>query len=386
MDHDRNAAVRSEDLAAVPASATGVVVIDLAAIADNWRGLQRLVDPAIAAAVVKADAYGLGADRVIPALAAAGASVFFVATLEEALQARTLAPRATVMILDGVPPGAAEDILASGAWPVLSSLPEVRDWAALAGRVGRRLPAVLHVDCGLNRLGLSGREVQALAADMHVLDALDVRLVMSHMACADEPGHPKNVQQLAVFSQLLPLLPTAPASFAASDGLMLGPEFHFGMVRPGYALYGGQAAPGRGCPVRPVVSVQARVLQVRDVAPGQTVGYAATYSPSHAARIAVIAGGYADGLPRHLSAASGQRTGWAAFGGRRAPIVGRVSMDLVTLDVSEIVDPSVARGDWAELVGPSITLEEMGATAGTIGYEILTRLGHRFHRLYLDGT
>jgi alanine racemase len=165
---------------------------------------------------------------------------------------------------------------------------------------------------------------------------------------------------------------------------MLGHDYHFDMVRPGYALYGGQTSPERTCPVSPVVAAYARVLQVRDVAPGQTVGYAASYEPARISRIAVIAGGYADGLPRHMSSTRGMRAGHAAFAGHLVPFAGRVSMDLITLDVTEIDDPPVQRGNWAELIGPHISLEDVGNAAGTIGYEILTRLGLRFHLVYLE--
>ncbi|MDX2257542.1 MAG: alanine racemase [Hyphomicrobiaceae bacterium] len=372
----------ADALAHVPAAATGAVVVDLAALERNWRALAGAVAPALAAAVVKADAYGLGAEAVVPALARAGCTVYFVATLAEARQVLALAPTATVLVLDGLMPGAAAAYAECGAWPVLSSLPEIVEWSGFARATGRRLACAMHVDSGLNRLGLDAREVQALARDMHLIDPLDVRLVMSHLACADEVAHAKNGQQLAVLERLLPLLPSVPVSLAASDGLLLGAAYHFDMARPGYALYGGQASPSRHAPVEPVVSVHARVVQVREVAPGQSVGYAATWTARRLSRIAVIAAGYADGLPRQMSAADGEAGGSVAFGGVLAPIVGRVSMDLVTADVTDLGDLSIARGTWAELIGPAISLEAAGAAAGTIGYEILTRLPRRFHRVY----
>lgn len=377
---------RHELFAAAPVEATGVIAINLARLAANWRALRDLVAPAQCAAVVKADAYGLGADRVIPALADAGCTAMFVATLAEARHARTLVTSGVaIFVLDGILPGAAALYVESNVWPVLSSAAEAQEWAAEAAKRGGKLPCALHVDTGLNRLGLSAKEVHALAADPDVVNGLDVRLVMSHLACADEPDHPKNVQQRDVLLALRPLLPSAPASLSASDGIMLGPDFHFDLVRPGYALYGGQASKARPAPVKPVVEVYARVLQLRELAPGHTVGYSATYSAQSPRRIAVIASGYADGYFRHLSAATDTICGHVAFHGRRAPIVGRVSMDLITADVTDL---QVARGDWAEIVGPSITLEEMGEAAGTIGYEALTRLGRRFHRIYLthDGA
>jgi len=371
----------------VPADAAGVVIVDLDALAGNWRALRDLVAPAACAAVVKANGYGLGADRVIPALCAAGADTFFVATLAEARQARALVAdaTATVYVLDGVLPGSGQALHDAGAIPVISSLPEAKEWAALAPSRNEPMACAFHVDSGLNRLGLSAREIRALASDMHTMDRVQVRLVMSHLACADDPGHEKNTQQLDVFRTLQPLLPSAPLSIAASDGLMLGPDYHLDLVRPGYALYGGQALPGRITPVKPVVEAYARVLQIRELAPGQSVGYSASFVANRITRVAVIAAGYGDGLPRHLSAATGQTAGLVAFGGRRAPIVGRVSMDLITVDITDLEGHAPDRGDWAELIGQSISLEDVGAACGTIGYEILTRLSPRFARVYLGG-
>lgn len=369
-----------------PAEAAGLIIVDLEALAGNWRALRDHVAPAACAAVVKADAYGIGAARAIPALSAAGAEVFFVATLDEARQARKLAPDATVYVLDGVLPGSGPALIEAGATPILSSLPEAKEWAALAPSRNEPLACAFHVDTGLNRLGMSAREIQALAADGHTMDRLSVGLVMSHFACADDAAHEKNDQQRSVFLQLQPLLPSAPLSLAASDGLMLGPDYHFDLVRPGYAIYGGQAHPGRITPVKPVIEAYARVLQIRDVAPGQTVGYSATFIAERMMKVAVIAAGYADGAPRSLSAATGEATGSVAFSGKLAPIIGRVSMDLITVDITDLEDDSPTRGDWAELIGPTITLEDVGHAAGTIGYEVLTRLSPRFKRVYLGGS
>lgn len=370
--------------AGAPAEAPGILAIDLAQISANWRALCDHVAPARCAAVVKADAYGLGADRVIPVLAAAGCQVMFVATLAEARQARALAPDVAIFVLDGVPAGAAAAYADSGVWPILSSGPEAAEWAAEATRRGTRLPCALHIDTGLNRLGLSADETHSLAADLGQLDRLDVRLVMSHLACADEPDHPMNASQRDVMIALRPLLPNAPASLAASDGIMLGSQFHFDLVRPGYALYGGQASKAFPAPVRPVIQAYARVLQVRHVMPAQTVGYSATYRAGSPRRIAIIAAGYADGFFRHLSGTPEGPAGHVAFAGRLAPVVGRVSMDLITVDVTDLSGRAVSRGDWTEIIGPSITLEDFGTAAGSIGYEALTRLGRRFHRVYLN--
>ncbi len=369
--------------AMIPPAATGVVIVDLDQVCANWKALSGHVAPAACAAVVKADAYGLGADKVIPALNAAGAGDLFVATLQEAHQARKLAPGASVFILDGIVPDSAADVLASGAIPVLSSLAEVEEWGALAPSRTEPVPCAFHVDTGLNRLGLPAHEIRVLANNVHLMDRLDVKMVMTHLACADESENAKNEQQLAVFNGLQPLLPTVALSIAASDGLMLGPAFHGDMVRPGYAIYGGQAHDDRSTPVKPVVEVYARVLQIRDVVPGQTVGYSATYSPDRLTRVAIVAAGYADGYLRHLSAGDGEIRGHVAFAGKLCPIVGRVSMDLITVDITDLENVEVKRGDWAQIIGPDITIEDVGKASGTIGYEVLTRLSPRFNRVYL---
>jgi len=369
----------------LPPSASGLLRINLDEISGNWCALRDLVAPAGCAAVVKADAYGLGADRVIPALHRAGCRTFFVATLDEAIAARALAPEASVYILDGLLPKSAGEMRDSGAIPVLGSGAAIAEWAAAAESRKAPLPAALHVDTGLNRLGLSASEVQATVRDMHLLERIDVRLVMSHLACADEPASPMNERQRGVFDELRKILPSAPASLAASDGLMLGSAYHYDLVRPGYALYGGQAFGGGPTPVKPVVSLAVKILQVRDVAPGHSVGYSATWAPKRLSRIAIIAAGYADGLFRHLSRQTDGNGGFVAIGGKLAPIVGRVSMDLVTVDVTDITDPPPQPGDLVEVLGPTIPLEAMGAAAGTIGYEVLTSLGRRFHRVYVGG-
>lgn len=368
----------------MPASAPGVIIVDLDRIADNWRALQHHVGSAVAAAVVKADAYGLGARQVIPALARAGASVFFVATLDEAIEARALlGDGPAVLVLDGLLPGTAPDMLQAGAWPVLSTREEIAEWSELARAHDRALPCALHIDTGLNRLGLPVGDLRTLVSTPGRLDGLELRLVMSHLACADEPGHPMNSRQRALFDELRALLPPTAASLAASDGLMLGPDFHYAMVRPGYALYGGQAFQGGGTPVEPVVAAYARILQVRTAAPPATVGYSATYQVPELTRLATISAGYADGIRRAASSASGTApAGVAAIDGVEVPFVGRVSMDLVTLDVGRLRTPP-RRGDLVELLGPSLPLERVGAGAKTIGYEILTSLGRRFHRIYL---
>ncbi|MDQ8700335.1 alanine racemase [Hyphomicrobium sp. LHD-15] len=369
---------------ALPPEATGLITIDLDALQDNWRTLAKLVAPSECAGVVKADAYGLGASEIIPALNLAGCRTFFIATPEEGRAARQLAPDARLFALDGLLGGSASLLRAANVTPVLSSLPEIEEWVAEASQAGRPAPAALQIDSGLNRLGLSEADIKALVARPDLLAALDIRLIMSHLACADDPADPHNDAQRAEFDRRRALLPPAPASLAASDGLMLGKPFHYDLVRPGYALYGGQAFGGGATPVNPVVTLQARVLQVRTLSAGDSVGYSATWQASRPTRLAVVAAGYADGLARALSAASGEPGGSVLVAGQLAPIVGRVSMDLITIDITDVAG-NVTRGDLVTLIGPGLSIETLGRAAGTIGYEVLTRLGPRFVRSYTGG-
>ncbi len=368
------------------AGTTGVMIVDLARIAANWRALAALVRPAECAAVVKADAYGLGAARIIPTLIGAGCRTLFVATANEALEARELAPEAVIYVLDGLIPGSAERLIAARARPVLASLPEVQEWSSLRPANGRRHLAGLHIDSGLNRLGLPEHDLQRLVANYSLFSSLNIGLVLSHLACADDPMDPRNPTQLATFNRLRTRLPHGPASLAASDGLMLGPAYHFNLVRPGYAIYGGQAASGRKTPVEPAIIARAVVLQVREVSPGDLIGYSSSFSVQTPMRIATVAAGYGDGIPRSASSTHRQPGGVVGIAGQLAPIVGRVSMDLITVDVTGFSDRDARRGTFVDLLGPNVPLELAGQLSGTIGYEILTRLGRRYPRVYVGET
>jgi alanine racemase len=366
------------------ASSTGMITVDLGRVAANWRALAERVEPARCAAVVKADAYGLGAERVIASLARSGCSVFFIATPDEAETARRIAPSAEIYALDGLVGNAAAPFAHLGVKPVLSTLDDIVAWSALCRARGEKLPAAIHIDTGLHRLGLPVRDVRRLSAEPSMMAGIELDLVMSHLASADNPRDPKNREQLLTFETLSALFPGVPRSLAASDGLMLGPAYHFDLVRPGYAIYGGQASQISPAPVSPAVSVSARILAVADVAPGETVGYSATWRAKRPSRIATIAAGYADGVPRSASSSDGRSGGHVLISGHPAPIVGRVSMDLITVDVTDLPDGAAMPGEFAKLIAEDLTIEEAGFAAATIGYEILTRLGRRFTRLYLD--
>lgn len=328
------------------------------------------------AGVVKADAYGLGAARVGPALRDAGCRHFFVALLAEGMALReAIGPGPTIAVLNGFAPGADGD---AALLPVLNGLPDVAAHAAAARRSGRAAPAILHLDTGMSRLGLDAREQAAVAADRSRLDGLDIRWLMTHLACADESDHPLNAAQAARFAAICARLPPGvPRSIANSSGMFLGPAFASDLARPGCALYGINPTPGRPNPMRQTVRLDVPMLQVREIAAGDTVGYGAAWTAGRTSRVATVAAGYADG---YLRALSGRASGNIA--GRSVPLIGRVSMDLIAFDVTDA--PCLAPGDAITLIGPDgPTPDELAARAGTIGYEILTALGNRYRREYL---
>ena len=354
------------------------LTVRLGAIVANYRSYRRLTGPTAVAAVVKADAYGQGAAKVAPALAGAGCDSFFVARLEEGVALRALLPRARVFVLDGAHPDSVPALIRYSLTPVLNSLAEIAAWSAAAGAGSGALDAVLHVDTGMNRLGLPSDELAILSAEHGKrLAGLNLVLVMSHLACGDEPANKMNAEQLSRFRQALAMLPPAPASLAASHGAMLGLDYHFDLVRPGVALYGANPQQGAATPnlMQTACMLSARVLQLRRIDLGESVGYAATFRAKRPSMLATVALGYADGVPRTLS-----NKGVAAIKGVRVPIVGRVSMDMITLDVTDLAEPP-RTGDAVELLGDTVSLGEVAALAGTNEYEILTRL-RRVPRIY----
>jgi len=366
-------------------SETAILTIDLDALAANYRALRDLAASAECAAVVKADAYGLGMAEAAPALARAGCRTFFVATLTEAAALRALLPDAVIYVFSGLMPGTAELYRAADLRPVLNSADEIKEWASFCVSLGEQLPCAVHIDSGMNRLGLSADEVDQVAEASELWQAVTLSLVMSHLACADEPDHPKSETQRKTFDRLRARLPRALASLANSAGILLGPDFAYDMVRPGIALYGGHPRRHGKNPFRPVVHLKGRVLQIRQVAAGETVGYGATRTMGRPTRIAVVSVGYADGFFRALSAKDGEDGLAAYFGPHAAPILGRVSMDLITIDVTSVPEDISGRGAWVELIGPNVAAYEVAARAGTIDYEVLTNLGRRALRRYLGG-
>ena len=370
----------------IPPDARAVLTINLGALRANWGELNRVSGNAECAGVIKANAYGLGLAEIARALVAEGCRTFFVATLSEARIVRNAAPGVDIYVLDGLLPGASPHYAGFDLRPCLASLAEVREWAAYCDATGRTLRAAVHIDTGINRLGLSAAELERLAGpERGLLDHFEMSLVMSHLACADEPASPMNPAQLSAFERARAMLPPARASLANSGGTFLGPEYHFDLVRPGIALYGGRAVEGGRNPMQWVVQMQARILQVREVAAGDAIGYGATYRTARPSRIAVLACGYADGFLRALSGPTGKPGPVGYVGEHPVPVVGRVSMDLITVDVTDVPEKLAARGAWVEVMGARTTIDDLTDRAGTIGYELLTRLGQRVLRVYAGG-
>lgn len=375
-------AERNEQLASMPEDAC--LRVDLAALAANYRRLATLVAPGCCGAVVKADAYGLGMDRVAVCLRGQGCAHFFVATAGEGVQLRAVLPDRSVAIhvINGVIAEFEPLFVEHGLVPVLNSFEQIVRFAAHARQCSRALPAVLNLDTGMLRLGLGASDLLRLRGRPELLRALTITQVMTHLACADDRSSPANQRQLDLFNEWRATLPPAPTSIGNSAAILLGHEFQGDLARPGIALYGGSPlAAGVTSGFQEVVRLEAPVLQVREVEAAGTVGYGATYAVRPPARLATIGVGYADGYPRSLS-----NCGSAIIDGRRYPMAGRVSMDLCTIDISAAAPGSVRAGAVATLLGGDLGLDEVARTAGMINYEILTGLGKRLRREYHDGV
>ena len=358
-----------------PRRSGALLTIDLDALAANYRLLAERAGSAECAVAVKADAYGTGIAHAAPVFAKAGARTFFVADLNEAVALRSLLPDVIIGVFNGLMPGCEADYLAYDLRPVLNHLGDVERWSAHAADQKQALPAFLHIDTGMNRLGLGPDELDRLAAEPRRLAGIALSAIMSHLACAEDAADPMTARQTQAFRDALARLPTAPASLANSSGIFRGPDTLFDMVRPGCALYGINPTPEAPNPMQRVVHLAGKVLQVRNVDTPMTVGYGATHRVAQAAKIATIAVGYADGYLRSLSGC-----GQVWFAGKPAPVVGRVSMDLITVDVTDVPERDARPGMMAEIIGDHRDPDQVAREAGTIGYEVLTALGRRYAR------
>lgn len=363
--------------------AGAILTVDLGAIAANWRGLRdagrangRQVD---CAAVLKADSYGCGATIVGPRLAAEGCRHFFVAHIEEGIALRAAVPEHPIYVLNGLLTDTEADFVEHRLTPVMNHLGHLNVWRAAAQRFDRPLDAVIHLDTGMHRLGFGPDETQALVNDRGRLRGLRLSLIMSHLVASEEQQNPVNGEQLQRFRTFLRSMPGAPASLANSSGIFLGPDYHFDLMRPGAALYGINPLPGQSNPMLPVVTLKARVLQVRRVDAFQTVGYGGAWRAAKPSRVATIALGYADGYFRTLI----NRT-HVHLAGKRVPVIGRISMDLVTIDVTELDEALCQPGTEVEVLGPHLTTDDLAEHARTNAYEVMTALGRRYARQYIE--
>jgi alanine racemase len=369
----------------VPSDLAGAVLsINLTALQTNYKTLAKKAGKAACGVAIKGNAYGLGVEPVSKALWDVGCKNYFVARPKEGEELRALLPDATIYVLDGLFPGQAEFYAINKLRPALISVEEAREWAAFGRQYGTSLPCALHVDTGINRLGLSMADYHALTLDTFLMQGLNVSLLMSHLACADEPGHPLNEKQRQQFSIVRATMPGVPASLANSSGVYLGKGYTHDLVRLGIALYGGNPVAQKKNPMLPVAHLEGSIIQLREVKKGDTVGYSATWKAPRDSRIAILGAGYKDGVPRTLS--SKQKNGpahvWA--GGKRCPVIGRVSMDMMAIDVTDVKPARIQKGDKAEIFGKRISIDEAAGWAGTISYELLTRLGSRYARVYSE--
>jgi alanine racemase len=364
-----------------PPETGGTLTIDLAAIEANWRTLSHKTLTVECGAVVKANGYGLGIEPVTATLAKAGCKTFFVADLAEARRVRSRAKDATIYVLNGCSPEDSPAFVELNARPVISSMTELAEWDAFVAAHNWQGGAALQVDTGMNRLGITAPEAAALAPRVQT-ENHGITLLMSHLACAEIPDHPLTATQINLFRDIRALYGGIPASLANSSGIFVNDTTHCDLTRPGAALYGVNPTPGRDNPMQAVVELTGRILQIRAVAANETVGYDATWTAKRASRIIVVALGYADGLLRAASAGDGKPGGTAMIAGQSCPIAGRISMDLVCVDVTDLPDGTVHRGDHATFIGGGIGIDDFATAAGTIGYEVLTRLGMRCHLTY----
>src|SRR6185312_10595359 len=371
--------------AAALASATGVLTVDLDAIVANWRKLEKTAVPAECAGVVKANAYGCGAAQVAGALSRAGCKTFFVATLDEARVVRGAVPAsAAIYVLDGFFQNTGEAYAQIDCKPVIGDLNELAEWDVFCRRTGWSGGAAIHIDTGMNRLGLTVTEAQGIIPRINAGDH-GITLVMSHLASAELLNNPANARQLTAFREIASVFSGVPASLSNSSGIFLGSQFSFELVRPGCGLYGINPTPEADNPMQPVVELKARIVQIRNIERGDTVGYGGTWTARRPTRIAIVSAGYADGYFRAASANDGTRGAEVMVAGRRCPIAGRVSMDLTAVDVTDLDKKAVRRGHMVTLIGEGITVDELAHHFGTIGYEVLTSLGRRYARVYKGG-
>ncbi|WP_026481504.1 alanine racemase [Ahrensia sp. 13_GOM-1096m] len=356
--------------------AGAVLNVNLAAISANYQYLCKQAPTTKVAAVVKSNAYGLGAEEIATQLRSDKCDTFFVAHLEEGIKLRKALGRSPeIFILNGIPDNYADEFLANHLTPVINSLSDLELWIALAKQTGKSLTAALQFDTGMSRLGLSAKDIQKINADPSLIEGINIDLTMSHLACAGDPSNPANEQQRQAFDALCKTMPKTKRSLANSSGIFLSSEFHYDLARPGAALYGINPTGDSSNPMKPVVQLQARILEIRDAAVGTQVGYDYLYKASTPRRLATLSIGYADGWHR-------QWTSGAMYEGIYLPVVGRISMDSMVVDITDVPEAQLSRNMFVDLINTEQTLDKIADTQHTIGYEVLTSIGERVERRY----
>lgn len=361
----------------------GRLTIDPDRIAANWASLsKRLTHGAYCGATVKADAYGTGQAIVGKRLAEAGCKTFFVALPTEGIELRKTLPDTDIYVLDGLFPGTAETLDKFRLRPVLGSLPEIAEWSSFCKAANRSAEAAVHIDTGMHRLGITPDMFTATMADPGLIGLFQPSLLMSHLACGSDPAHPMNKRQRDCFADTTVQFSHIPRSLANSAGVFLGHDYHFDLARPGISLYGGSALDAGDNPMTPTLKAEARIMLTRDIREGDTIGYGGVQTASKAMRVAIVAAGYADGLLRRAGSSDERPGGFAWLDGYQLPLAGRVSMDMIALDVTHVPENIACRGSFVEMLGPNVAAADLAAYAETIDYEYLTSLGRRYHRSY----
>ena len=353
--------------------------INIDSIIHNYQLINNKVGNTECAAVLKADAYGMGASVIAKALDKAGCSTFFVATIDEGIELRACFSKDEnqIAVLSGLLEGSEDIFYSNKLTPVLNDTEQTKKWAIYNKQKKISAPSILHIDTGMNRLGLTINELYDIIKNPTELKELHVEWIMSHLACGDQPRDIMNEKQLSVFLNAKKEFPNVKASLANSAGVFLGQSYHLDMVRPGIALYGSGSGSIPSKPLKQVIKLYSRILQIRTLSTGASVGYGASYRVSEATRVATVGLGYADGYLRSLSNCS-----WVFFNGLRLPVIGRISMDYITIDITQIASEKIQTGDFIEIIGDKFTLDDLATVANTVPHELLTRLGTRHHRIY----
>jgi alanine racemase len=364
-------------------SANSFLCINIDLIISNYMLLKKKLGKAACAATLKADAYGIGAAKVGPALVKAGCSSFFVATIDEAIDLRNYIKlkHIKIAVLSGFLPKTEPIFNEYDIIPVINNLDQLRDWKKYNSATGKSLNSVLQIDTGMNRLGLTANELYKILDNPTEINGANLCGLMSHLACSDEPDHEMNQKQLLEFIKAKNKLPRMETSLANSGGIFLGKSYHFDLARPGIALYGATPNYNACNPLKQAIKLYGRVLQIRETGANQTVGYGASYKPTRDSVIATVGVGYADGYLRSLSSNS-----YAFFNNIKIPIIGRVSMDCITVDISSVPTRTIKPGDFIEVMGDNFTIDDIAKAANTVPHEILSGLGTRHFRQYYHSS